>query len=220
MTGSAEFLPRLLKHPMPGFICANSGADNTQRYLARVRHLAQGPAAESKLSYLRELLRKKSGSLERIYVSHDGLLLFGHTISRFRADELSPGIQAEASGDGGFRFLPIDEWELAKDKWATFARIPFSDNSVRVCTRWWHRGWLREQRHDAPPEWRNKFFSLELLLHRICTDPARFLYRSGCYTRYADGETSTQWIPIRYVPDARLLSEDPVMREPLPKWFH
>jgi hypothetical protein len=37
-------------------------------------------------------------------------------------------------------------------------------------------------------------------LNAIVTDPVGFLYRSGCYTRYADGKTDIQWIPKEYLP--------------------
>ena len=36
-------------------------------------------------------------------------------------------------------------------------------------------------------------------LNLILADPARFMDRMGCYTRYSDGQTDTQWIPKEFV---------------------
>ena len=44
--------------------------------------------------------------------------------------------------------------------------------------------------------------SLEKLLKMIIDDPPGFMDRRGCYTRYSDGKTRTQWIPKEYVPDS------------------
>jgi hypothetical protein len=41
--------------------------------------------------------------------------------------------------------------------------------------------------------------SFEEFLEDILRDPADFLYRHGCYTRYSDGKTAEQWIPKEYV---------------------
>ena len=37
--------------------------------------------------------------------------------------------------------------------------------------------------------------SFDEFLSKIVTDPADFLYKMGCYTRYSDGKTNGQWIP-------------------------
>jgi hypothetical protein len=36
-------------------------------------------------------------------------------------------------------------------------------------------------------------------LDRIVDDPAKCLYDLGCYARYSDERTDTQWIPERYL---------------------
>jgi hypothetical protein len=41
--------------------------------------------------------------------------------------------------------------------------------------------------------------SFDRFLKMIVDDPPGFLYRRGCFTRYSDGATSTQWIPREYV---------------------
>ena len=41
--------------------------------------------------------------------------------------------------------------------------------------------------------------SFEEFLDSIVANPADFLYRRGCYTRYSDGKTDIQWIPKQYV---------------------
>jgi hypothetical protein len=45
--------------------------------------------------------------------------------------------------------------------------------------------------------------SFDDFLNMIVDDPPGFLYRCGCYARYSDGETDTQWIPTEYLADAR-----------------
>jgi hypothetical protein len=41
--------------------------------------------------------------------------------------------------------------------------------------------------------------SFAALLDRIADDPAKFLREVGCYTRYSDGKTDTQWIPNEFI---------------------
>ena len=45
--------------------------------------------------------------------------------------------------------------------------------------------------------------SFEGFLSMIVDDPPGFMLQRGCYTRYSDGKTDTQWIPKEYVPDCR-----------------
>ena len=45
--------------------------------------------------------------------------------------------------------------------------------------------------------------SFSAFLDRIVADPAKFLYDLGCYARYSDGRTDTQWVPEIYVSNER-----------------
>ena len=43
--------------------------------------------------------------------------------------------------------------------------------------------------------------NLELFFKGALSDPARFLFDAGCYTRYSDGRTERQFIPESFVHD-------------------
>ena len=54
-----------------------------------------------------------------------------------------------------------------------------------------HDGWIEEPIAE----------NFDALLKQIIADPAGFLVERGCYTRYSDEETDTQWIPEEYIAD-------------------
>ena len=81
---------------------------------------------------------------------------------------------------------------------SAFGEIPHSANFFAVAAGE-DAGKIYYANHD---DFREAPIAADLgeLLDKIRSDPADFLYQCGCYTRYADGTTDTQWIPKEYIP--------------------
>lgn len=163
-----------------------------------------------------------------LYALHNSALLFEPVIKR--------DLGAASGRDGGFRYFGLDELrnpepgrladypgqEFPPEELLAFAEIPHSANLICI----WHvrdlsrsHVELVELNHDCPPDGFGVPKNLPELLLVLCEDPAFFLFMCGCYTRYQDGLSETQWIPIRYVPDARSLTPELVANEPYPQWW-
>ncbi len=98
--------------------------------------------------------------------------------------------------------FPSDELPAAIPDSLAFAEIPHSANYFTVKTTGPDFGKIFYADHDdfSDDPFANSFGEF---LARIVADPAQFLYDVGCYTRYLDGKSSTQWIPRHYFADAR-----------------
>ena len=119
----------------------------------------------------------------------------------------------------GIAFFPIGEWaekssemresllgmgwsEADMTDWLllgiAFGEIPHSGNFFVLQPTGENAGKIFYADHDAfEPE--PIAGSFEEFLDSIVANPADFLYRRGCYTRYSDGKTDIQWIPKQYV---------------------
>ena len=82
-----------------------------------------------------------------------------------------------------------------------FGVVCHSANYFTFHTAGPHAGTVFYVDHD---DWQDKPIAKTFtdFLALILRDPADFLFNVGCYTRYSDGKTDTQWIPKEYVPDA------------------
>ncbi|HWE94164.1 MAG TPA: hypothetical protein VG269_09390 [Tepidisphaeraceae bacterium] len=221
-------LARLLDHPDPGFICVPAGQRSGRRYLARVRHSATEPADIEDHRWLQSVMGIASEPFHALYALHNSALLFEPVIKR--------DLGAASGRDGGFRYFGLNELrnpepgrladypgqEFPPEELLAFAEIPHSANLICI----WHvrdlsrsHVELVELNHDCPPGGFGVPKNLPELLLVLCEDPAFFLFMCGCYTRYQDGHSDTQWIPIRYVPDAGSLTPDLVANEPYPQWW-
>jgi hypothetical protein len=151
------------------------------------------------------LLGKAGGPFKLLYGLHNGMTLYRDS-------------RSEAAG---VTFFPVEEWvarsqtmrdELSAMGWEkeqmpawlregiAFGEIPHSANFFVVGVGD-DAGKIYYADHDDFTE-SPIAADLEEFLDRIRSDPAGFLYQCGCYTRYSDGKTDTQWIPQEYVSDA------------------
>lgn len=191
-----------LKHladPSPGFRCSRAG-DPTEALLfnVRVRHRLNPAASAEDLCALRRLLGEGCGEVEQLYAVHDGLNLY------CQGD--SPAIQfyairtwGERQGDWKSWYEGMDDGELYdfQRHGVAFGEVSFSGNCFVL-----YQGKVLYANHDGGDDTplADTFFGF---LSLFCEDPAKFLYRLGCYTRYEDGKTDAQWIPERYIADMK-----------------
>jgi hypothetical protein len=203
-----------LNDPMPGFRCYACG-DRIKRptFLARVQNRVNPPAKARALSSIEKALGRVGGGFKRFFLKHDGVLLYEDTVLPPRGNE-------EDRAAGVF-FFPVADWPAMSQEmrsgllamgWSkkdltdwlrdgiVFGEIPLSANYFVVKPTGRDAGKIYYADHDSfePDPIADSFGEF---LESIITDPATFLNRLGCYTRYSDGTTDTQWIPKRYVAD-------------------
>jgi hypothetical protein len=201
-----------LKHAAPGFRCYRCGdRSETPTFLALVRNRANPPADKVALSTIDKLLGAAGAMIKQFYARHDGVLLYEDTLSsRWSGGEF------EAAG---VAFFSVSEWQdksaemresLLAMGWSeddmpdwlrqgiVFGEIPHSANYFVIQPSGEQAGKVFYADHDdfqADPI----AGSFEEFVDSILADPADFLNRLGCYTRFSDGKTEIQWIPKEYV---------------------
>lgn len=200
-----------LKHPAPSFRCYRCG-DRTEKptLLVRVKNHVNPPADTTALSTIGEILGPAGATIKQFYAKHDGVLMYEDSLSsRWSGGEVKAA---------GIAFFPVSEWQ---DKTAemremlamgsseddmpdwlrhgiAFGEIPHSANYFVIQPSGENAGKVFYADHDDfHPE--PVADSFEEFLDSIISDPADFLNRVGCYTRYSDGKTDIQWIPKEYI---------------------
>lgn len=161
-----------------------------------VTSTAQGPATPAELERLTGLAGDEYIHLLPLYRLYNGITFHQ---SGEEAGLLIAAIDeiAELNEDwrGWFDYLePDDVYDFQKDGFA-FATIAGSGNYF-VC----FGGKVHYSDHDGGDDavWGE---SLVAFFERALSDPAKFLYEAGCYTRYSDGMSSRQYIPETFSHD-------------------
>lgn len=198
----AAFLSHL-SDESPTFRCYACG-DETETLALSVNltHSLEPPAEAEHLHQLRNWLGPRAEEFVQLYSLHDGFTLYEDPI-----------------GDAeGIRFYSIEEWGGQTEDMQSqfvemgfteeefpagildalaFAEIPQSGNYFTVKLSGPDAGKIFYADHD---DFLDEPFADTLgeFLARIANDPPQFLYDAGCYARYSDGKTSTQWIPQVY----------------------
>jgi hypothetical protein len=183
-------------------------------FTARVANHLNPPATKESLATIDARLGAAGRPFQQLYGLHDGMVLY-RDLQRRKTLYLGAFYAA------GIEFFPVAEWaarseamreqidstdwgEYALPAWLkasiAFGEIPHSANFFVVGVSE-DAGKIFYADHD---DFREDPIAgdLEELLDKIRSDPADFLYQCGCYTRYSDGKTDTQWIPKEYVSDA------------------
>lgn len=201
-----ENLEQLINAPAPGFRCRSVGPGAGGSFVARIHHILRPPASSQALQLIRERLGDYAAHVTEFYSRHNGFVLYCDT----------------QSDDAGFELLPAERWDEATEdmrEWfkdladepeydpdrivtgAAIATVPHSGNYFVMPIEGPNAGKLFYADHDG---WYESAFadSFEDMLTRVATDPVHLLNKEfGCYTRYSDGTTPTQWIPEEYHPD-------------------
>lgn len=193
---AARFLAHLDEHESR-FICYPAGPDSADRIEVPIEHGVGEPAAPEHLARLRQLVGASALQLEDLYSKHDGFQLY-----------------VQSPEHVGLVLLPINEWEAATqrfradlEEWGrslddafdfeqhglVFGEPAFSGNHFFL-----YEGVVYYSDHDGGDN-TPLAASFSGFLDRIVDDPAKFLFDLGCYARYSDDRTDTQWIPERYL---------------------
>lgn len=209
-------LESLLEHPAPGFVCYASGDRNrAEGFLAPVSHCANSGAKQRDLTVIPNV----PGSLaaRQFYESHNGTLLY-----------TAAGLMSAVGGsDEGLEIFPINQWKSRTEQmvysWEDGEyeddRMPYGRNDFVAFAHsrgassylhwiisgpragsvyWW--AWTMPPEKETPPLAADFASFVEL----VCTQPVHFFNELLlCYTRFSDGLTGKQWIPLRYLPDRR-----------------
>ena len=187
----------------PTFHCYRCGdRTETASLVAPLSHTLGPPADVTAIQLLQEYLGPKANPFIELYDQHDGMVLYQDQRGDAQGLRLYPAQQWERQTGQmreGFTAMGYEpeEWPAGAIDTMAFAEIPHSGNYFTVKISGKNRGQIYYTDHD---DFTDSPFaeSFETLLSRITKDPAQFLMGVGCYTRYADGETSEQWIPKRF----------------------
>lgn len=196
----ARFLAHL-RDPAPGFDCYFAGDDSEGiGWMARVSNSPNAPANPSSMEALREMLGRASGPFEDLYQVHDGIRLYDEAV------ELYPIGRWRSRSKSVLNDLLYIGWEEAevaemRRSLMVFGEIGASGNHFAVRTVDPEAGSIHYLQHDPIIDG-PLATDLADFLDGLVTDPAAFLDRMGCYTRFSDGETDRQWIPKTYRPNA------------------
>lgn len=195
-----------LRDPAPGFRCYAAG-DRSEKptVLARVTHGIGKPATAKAIAVVTKRCGTAAAALKRFVALHDGLLLYRDAksdaagVEFFKASEWHSRTREmrESMTAMGFDDDDMPEWF---HRGVVFGQIPHSANYLLVQPAGAKAGRVFYCDHDDVDP-KPIAASFEKLLKMIVDDPPGFLDRCGCYTRYSDGKTKTQWIPKEYVPD-------------------
>jgi len=200
----------LLGHPDPGFVCYACGdPSHKEAFLARVEHLANPPATRNPWTMIPSV-RGADGAKE-FYAHHDGALLY----TERGLEGTSDGIEIFPLREWPERTAQmVESWEGYDDTQMPYGRHDFvafahsrgASSYIHWVVKgpaagaiyWWP--WTMPPYDQEPPLATDFAAFIEL----ISTQPVHFLNDLlGCYTRFTDDRTVTQWIPRRYLPDCR-----------------
>jgi SMI1 / KNR4 family (SUKH-1) len=195
-----------LRDPAPGFHCYAAG-DKSEKLGLLVRVNNQiGPAVSAEVvAAVADLCGTASPVLTPFLERHDGVLLYCDSksdaagIEFFKATEWRSRTQEmrDSMAEMGFEVDDMPDWF---HHGVVFGEIPHSANYFVIQPDGDEAGQIFYCDHD---DFRTEPMaaSFEEFLAMIVSDPPGFLYQCGCFTRYSDGKSKTQWIPKKYVPD-------------------
>lgn len=173
------------------FVCEPAGPPKKVRKEFPVHHQVGKEATSKQLDRLKELAGKESKDLEIFYSTMNGGIFYVHKVD---AGLFIPPIGSLSKLNREMRKWIFDEAvtpEFQKKGFA-FGEIVASGNYFII-----YKSKIYYADHDGGGE---KPFAANIskFFERIAKDPAKFFLDCGCYTRYSDGKSETQWIPERY----------------------
>ena len=192
------------KSPAPGFRC--SAAESGARFLASIHHILNPPASPASIAQIRQKLGSHASQVADFYKHHDGFVLYHDSKSDAAGIELLPVEQwEEATEDMRDWFDHLaDEPESDPDQIVTgvaIATVPHSGNYFVMPIQGPSAGKIFYADHDG---WYESAFADDFagFMDRVTRDPVKLLAEDvGCYSRYSDGKTDTQWIPEEFLAD-------------------
>ena len=224
MTSDSQWLARLqefLNHPAPAFLCTDCGQEELPaRYVAELRHVGFAPASAEAMSLLAKMGVPDPDKVTALVELHNGFHLYQQRTNH------KSGLDAQIGE--GIEVFPVEFWaektHECREEWIEHcgedgedAELPYGPNDFLAIGHprgswnyfhWVTRGPCKGRVYwwpwTMPPEGPDEFFTEDFPLF-ICAlyyDPVYVLNEVlCCYSRYADGETETQWVPLRYAAD-------------------
>ena len=202
----AQTIERFANAPAPGFRCFAAPKRTGPRFLSRVTHILHPPSSVDAIAQIRQMLGSSASQVTAFYEQHDGFVLYRDTLS----------------DEAGIELLSVEQWQSAtEDMRSTFehlaadpendpdhiltgiaiATVPHSGNYFVMPVEGPNAGKIYYADHDG---WYESAFAEDFngFLVHVTREPAQLLAKEvGCYTRYSDGKTDTQWIPEEYFAD-------------------
>jgi hypothetical protein len=177
----------------PRFECWDH--DKKHSITVKLRSAVGKPSTVRELKTLQKLAGKEYAVLEPLYREFNGLTLYMHRKTAGLA--VAPIKELPAFAADCKTLLFGDEAELYpfQREGVPFATIVESGNYFVL-----HEGKVYYSDHDGGDDsvWST---DLEDFFTRAVSNPPKFLYDAGCYTRYFDGKTDTQFIPETFIHD-------------------
>lgn len=192
-------LKKLVSDPAPAFRCASGD----RQYVARILHRLRSPASATALARLEKLVPRGSQQLLAFYAQHDGCVLFKDRRSETAGIELFRISRMKSATASMYDWLDmLDEEEDTNRLKSAIAigEVPQSGNYFAMPVEGRQTGKVFYVDHD---DWRDEPLarSFNAFLGLLTQSPAQLLEDLGCYARYSDGKTETQWIPVEYLRD-------------------
>jgi hypothetical protein len=177
------------------FKCFKSGDNNENLdFSVNVFNEVHEGAGHEDLALLQQLILEKGEEVFEFYKQFNGVKLFCNKdiagVELFKVTELVGENEAWKEW-----FSERDENELYDfEKYGiAFGTVPRSGNYFVL-----YEGRVYYSDHDDVNESPLAESFSDFLL-QIVKNPAEFLYTMGCYTRYSDGKSDSQWIPKEFV---------------------
>lgn len=180
-----------LKLARPRFLCRD--VEERVKLTVDLENTIGQPASAKQLANLQRIAGAAFATLAPLYKEFNGLA--------FHRNGATAGLVVASIGDlkylntewrDWFTDVPAEElYEYQRDGFA-FATIACSGNYFVVS-----KDRIFYSDHDSGDDrpWAD---TLDGFFARALQDPARFLQEAGCYTRYSDGLTDKQYIPVSF----------------------
>lgn len=172
----------------------------SERFVAHVGHSLNSPPTPDEKGQLKRHLGIQAEALQAFYQKHNGFLLYRDTLSDtagIHAFSIKAWANATERLHANIRESLDDEEDDPKGLLSTvvFGTAPRSGNYFVVQTAGPSIGGIFYTDHETLSM--TLFASdFDEFLRRIITDPVTLIARDlGCFARYSDGSSSTQWIP-------------------------
>jgi hypothetical protein len=201
----ADFLNRI-SEGNPGFRCYACGDFRENcTFMALVSHALNPSSTPPEVAMMESALGNDDAGIRAFYSRHNGATFY----------------RDSNSDAAGIRLFPIQQWSsLTHEIRAEFTEFGLgelygdlmlgvvigevcrSGNYFFYQTAKNRLGQIIYLMHDPAYDKGLPFDSFADLLGAMVDAPAQLLYVLGCYTRYSDGTTATQWIPKQFVANA------------------
>jgi hypothetical protein len=201
-------LHRFALQPM-AFRCRPPGRNpSTERFVAHVNHKLNPGAGPVELLEIGSLLGKHSKPLQAFHANHDGFVLYRDTLSITAGVEVFSAKLWRGATEELHEYVrdlhDLDEEDSESSdllSCVAFGTASRSGNYFVVQTRGRDAGKIFYTDHETA---NMEAFApdFEGFIRRVTSNPVTLLAKDlGCFARYADGITGTQWIPEEVVDD-------------------